>query len=116
MSENPCDYVKFNRGESTEICPKCGLPKELCVCGTLEKETGEKIKVYTTKAKFKKWITVIEGINKKDIENVAKELKRKMACGGTVKDNSIILQGDHKTKIKAILTAMGYPEDNISVV
>jgi len=30
----------------SEICPKCGLPKELCVCDILERETFKKIKVH----------------------------------------------------------------------
>ncbi|NOX71808.1 MAG: stress response translation initiation inhibitor YciH, partial [Candidatus Micrarchaeota archaeon] len=29
----------------SEICPKCGLPKDLCVCTTIAKEE-EKIKIY----------------------------------------------------------------------
>ena len=106
-----------NGGEITaDICPKCGLPKELCVCGALEKEGTEKIKVYVTKAKFKNFVTVIEGIDKKDLENVAKELKKRMACGGTVKDNAVILQGNHKEKIKGALVSLGYRVENISVI
>lgn len=98
---------------TADICPKCGLPRELCVCGAIEKEV-EKIKVYVTKAKFKKLVTVVEGIDKNDIESVGKELKRRLACGGTAKDGRIILQGDHKAKIKRILVSLGYPEENIS--
>lgn len=101
-------------GTTAEICPNCGLPRELCVCGAIEKAT-EKIKVYVTKAKFKKLVTVIDGIDKNDVENVGRELKRRLACGGTVKEGQIILQGDHKQKVKPILVALGYPEENIAV-
>jgi len=99
---------------TADICPKCGLPRELCVCGALER-AAEKIKIYVTKAKFKKLVTVVEGIDKNAIENVGRELKRKLACGGTVKEGQIILQGDHKAKVKQILIALGYPEENIAV-
>jgi translation initiation factor 1 len=98
-----------------EICPKCGLPKELCICETLAKEK-EKIKVYEERRRFGKYITVIQGLSKEmDIKKVLKELKHKLACGGTVKDNSVELQGSHKKRIKQILVKLGFPEDQIEV-
>jgi translation initiation factor 1 len=97
-----------------EICPVCGLPKELCACTRIE-EAERKIEVSVKQAKFKKLVTVVKGVNEKDIEKVAKELKRKLACGGTVKNNEIILQGDHKSKIKNILLSLGYNEKEISI-
>ena len=99
-----------------EICPKCGMPKELCICDVLEKESAQKIKVYATKKKFRKLVTILEGVDKNQIENVKVELKRKLACGGTVKDNTIILQGDHRKKIPAILERLGYSKDIIEVI
>ena len=50
-----------------------------------------------------------------DIRNVLKELKTRLACGGTMKDNLIELQGDHKKKIKDILVKLGFQEDKIEV-
>jgi translation initiation factor 1 len=97
-----------------EICPVCGLPKELCVCKRIEEE-GRKIEVSVRQAKFRKFITVVKGISKDEIEKVAKELKKKLACGGTVKNDEIILQGDHKAKIKSILLSLGYDEKEISI-
>ncbi len=98
-----------------DICSGCGLPKDLCSCVALEKETAQKIKVTITKAKFRKWVTVINGVEKNSIERVGKQLKQSLACGGTVKDDQIILQGDHGTKIKKLLVSIGYPEENIFV-
>ncbi|MCL5404990.1 MAG: stress response translation initiation inhibitor YciH [Candidatus Marsarchaeota archaeon] len=99
----------------TDICPKCGLPKELCVCDVLNKEVESRIKVYTKKAKFDKIVTVVEGVNLSELDNTTKGLKRALACGGTTKDSLIELQGDHKTKIKRILVGMGYKDTNIDV-
>lgn len=99
-----------------EICNKCGLIKELCVCELLDKEQVKKITVYITAKKFKKLVTVVEGIDKERLNESAKELKHKLACGGTAKDGLIILQGDHTNKMKDILVAMGYPADVISVL
>ena len=100
----------------SEICPKCGLVKELCVCETIAKES-QLIKVYIERKKFKKVSTIIEGIDQKDIDikDLAKRLKAQFACGGTVKEGKIELQGDHKNKVKAILVNIGFPPDTIEV-
>ncbi|MBU0586460.1 stress response translation initiation inhibitor YciH [Candidatus Micrarchaeota archaeon] len=99
-----------------EICNKCGLIKDLCVCEVLDKEEVQKITVYATAKKFKKLVTIIEGIAKNRLGETAKELKHKMACGGTAKDGIIILQGDHTKKMKEILVKMGYSEEAIAVL
>jgi len=98
-----------------EICAKCGMIKDLCVCEVLDKEDVRKIRVYTTKAKFKKLVTIVEGIDKSRAAEAATELKRALACGGSSKEGGVVLQGDHKRKIKAILIKMGYPGENIDV-
>ncbi|MCS7109750.1 MAG: stress response translation initiation inhibitor YciH, partial [Candidatus Micrarchaeota archaeon] len=90
-----------------DICSGCGLPKDICSCAAIEKETAQKIKVTITKAKFKKLVTVVSGIEKNSIEKVAKQLKQSLACGGTVKNDEIILQGDHGAKIKQLLVKVG---------
>jgi translation initiation factor 1 len=96
-----------------DICPKCGLPKELCVCDILNRETNRRIKVYLEKKKFRKYMTVVSGLAGEEMEKTAKELKRTLACGGTSKNGLIELQGDHKTAVKKALLQMGYPEDSI---
>ena len=100
----------------SEICPKCGLVKELCVCETIAKES-QLIKVFLERKKFKKYCTIIEGIDQKeiDIRDLAKRLKGRFACGGTVKGGKIELQGDHKSKVKSILVSMGFQPDSIEV-
>lgn len=100
----------------SEICQNCGLPGELCVCETLAKET-QKIQVSIEKKKFGKKYTVIEGIDNKeiDIKEMMKKLKNKFACGGTVKDGKIELQGDHKQKVRDQLVTMGFASETIEV-
>ncbi|MEM4166032.1 MAG: stress response translation initiation inhibitor YciH [Candidatus Bilamarchaeaceae archaeon] len=97
------------------ICPKCGMPKEICVCQELDKQGTAKIKVYTTKAKFKKLVTIVEGIDQNQIDETAKILKQKLACGGTAKEGMIVLQGNHVKNIEKILKEMGYPSEVIEV-
>jgi translation initiation factor 1 len=99
-----------------EICPKCGLPKDLCVCETIAKEQ-QKIKVYVEKKKFGKPYTIIEGIDDKeiDLKDLAKKLKSRFACGGTVKDGKIELQGIHKQNAKQVLVELGFAPETIEI-
>lgn len=99
-----------------EIDPLTGLPKELGVWENLAK--GEqRIKIKEEKRKFGKMITVVEGINRKevDIKDIAKNLKSKLACGGTVKGNNIELQGTHVMKVKSELIRLGFAPDSIEI-
>lgn len=97
----------------TELCPTCGLPKALCVCGQIEKEQ-QKIKVGRRSRKFGKIITLVSGLETEEqAKELAKTLKRKLACGGTVKGKEIELQGDHKKKVKQVLLEEGYNESLI---
>jgi len=99
----------------SEICSKCGLPKELCICETMAREE-KKVRVYLVNKRYGKFVTTIEGISRDvDVRNVLRELKTRLACGGTFKNDSIELQGDHKEKVKAILVRMGFPADKIEV-
>ncbi|MBU0953083.1 MAG: stress response translation initiation inhibitor YciH [Nanoarchaeota archaeon] len=99
-----------------EVCAKCGLSKELCVCETISKER-ETIRISAVARRFRKMTTVVEGLSKgSDPKAVLKELKTKLACGGTMKDGNVIeLQGDHREKVKRILIKLGFTDDQIEV-
>jgi len=95
-----------------EICPKCGLPIQACVCSDISR-LEQKIKVELVKRKYGKIITIVTGFKNIDIKEVVKELKHLLACGGTVKENVIELQGDHKCRVKPILIKLGFSEEDI---
>ena len=99
-----------------EIDPITGLPKELGVFEDISKD-GQTINVYVIKKKFGKKYTVIEGLDSKDIKSkdITKSLKNKFACGGTMKDGKIELQGDYKSVIKSTLVNLGFNASNILV-
>jgi translation initiation factor 1 len=62
-------------------------------------------------------MTIIEGISKEmNPEELARKLKKKLACGGTYKNGRIELQGDHREKLKKILTEFGFNEEQIEVI
>ncbi len=97
-----------------EIDPITGLPKELGVWENIAKE-GQKIIVKLVKKKFGKKYTVVEGINKHevDIKELTKKLKSRFACGGTSKDGMIELQGDHTKEMRKELVKQGFSPDSI---
>jgi translation initiation factor 1 len=101
----------------SEICAVCGLPKELCVCETISKEQ-QKIVVKIVKGKFKNmFLTIIEGIDIKgeEAKHIAKQLKQSLACGGSLKDGVIELQGDHRKRIKEVLQKLSFNISNIEI-
>lgn len=100
----------------SEICAKCGLVKELCVCETIAKES-QKISVFIERKAFGKIYTVVKGIDEKEIDmkDLAKKLKSELACGGTAKEGKIELQGEHRQKVKRILVKIGFSPDSIDV-
>lgn len=99
-----------------EICPVCGLPKDICVCGEISKEQ-QKIKVRLETRKFRRAMTIIDGIDEKDVNlsRLAQKMKTYCACGGTAKNAQIMLQGDQREKAYQFLIELGYPEENIEV-
>jgi len=56
-----------------------------------------------------KSVTIIEGlsISTKDSEKLLKQLKAKLGTGGTVKNGSLEIQGDHCDTVIAELTRIG---------
>ncbi|ABU82457.1 stress response translation initiation inhibitor YciH [Ignicoccus hospitalis] len=93
-----------------------GLPPE--VCEQLMMDQQELIKIKLEKRKWGREVTIIEGLNldNERLKKVAKQLKSKLATGGTVKNGRIELQGDHRDRVKKLLEEMGYPPENIVIV
>ena len=84
-----------------------------CVCGEIAK-TQQEITVSIEKRRFGKVNTMISGFDDGvDIKAIVKKLKMKRACGGTVKNKVVELQGNHKGFIKPILVSEGFSEDQI---
>jgi translation initiation factor 1 len=57
-----------------------------------------------------KTVTVISGfqVAPETLETLLKQLKTQCGAGGTIKDNEIEIQGDHKQKLLELLIKLGY--------
>ncbi len=69
------------------------------------------LRVQTTKAGRKgKIVTVITGFQQSpdSLGKLLKQLKTQCGSGGTAKDNTLEIQGDHKQKLVKLLTDLGY--------
>ena len=56
-------------------------------------------------------ITIIEGFEKLDkieIKKIARSIKQKFSAGGSVKNNSIIIQGNFRDEIMKYLSIIGF--------
>ena len=86
------------------------------MCQAIAKEE-QRIKVRIETRKWGREVTMIKGLNPKevDVQALTTKLKNKCACGGTSKEGVIELQGDHRHRIKKLLTAEGYDESNIDI-
>ncbi|HLT54303.1 MAG TPA: translation initiation factor [Flavobacteriaceae bacterium] len=55
-------------------------------------------------------VTILEGYNgaSEDFKLLAKDLKTQLSVGGSIKEDTIIIQGDYRDKIMTILKSMGF--------
>ncbi len=96
-----------------EIDPKTGLPVEAIEWEDLAKGS-QRIKVTTDRKRYGKIVTLISGFDKGiSLKKIAKTLKNELACGGTFKKDRIVLQGNHKEKVKPLLIKLGFEENSI---
>lgn len=79
---------------------------------------GAQVVVRLETRKFGKPTTVIWGLpgSKEELERVARRLKHSLATGGTSKNGLIVLQGDHRSRVRDELAKLGFPSENIEVV
>ena len=99
--------------EYGRMCPDCGKPKHRCICDSREKTQSASgpIRIrYETKGRKGKGVTIIEGLptGSSDAIDFLQDIKRACGTGGTIKNGSILIQGDYRKYIKIELQKRGY--------
>ena len=63
-----------------------------------------------TKGRKGKGMSIVDGVNplEHDLAKLCKQLKKQCGCGGSVKNNTIEIQGDVRDKLYTLLTAQGF--------
>ena len=90
-----------------------GLPSETSAFEDIAK-SDQRISVVNESRRYGKIITLVSGFDKTvDVKVVAKGLKAGLACGGTVKDGVIELQGNHRKQVRSWLIKQGFPDEAI---
>ena len=112
----PDRLVYSTDGGRVSLCPICGLPYKQCRCdqpsssGSARKSDGIVRVMRDRKHRGGKTVTVIDGVmgSEAELTTLAQQLKKLCGSGGTVKDGTIEIQGDHCDKVQAKLLEMGY--------
>lgn len=101
--------------ERPVTCATCGKPAKECRCprdatGALCQPKHQEARVRREKRNGK-WVTVVSGLDAQatDLPALAKQLRSKFAAGGSVRDDGVEVQGDHRDAVVALLKSMGYP-------
>lgn len=103
---------------STELgrmCPLCRNPLSACRCSKKNKPSVPKsdgiVRISReTKGRRGKGVTVITGVplNSVELEKLGRQLKQRCGTGGTVKDGTIEIQGDHRDLLLSELEKLGW--------
>jgi translation initiation factor 1 len=66
--------------------------------------------------RFRKPVTIIQGLPGTRLAEIARVLKRRFGAGGTTKGGELLLQGDHRNHLKDELVRLGFPPDHIDMM
>ena len=116
MSRNRTKQTVYST-DKCRHCHNCNRPKTDCACGTRGAtnntvSTGDGIVRIQRQSKGRagKPVSIISGLNLEaaELKKIAKQLKAKCGVGGTIEQDSIIIQGDNRDTIKSELESRGY--------
>jgi translation initiation factor 1 len=86
-----------------------GLPDDLGVGDDLAR-TQQVLSVCVESRRYDKPVTIVEGFDSSatDLDDLASNLKSSLGTGGTVADDAIELQGDHRDRVPDRLREQGF--------
>ena len=99
--------------DSGRMCPACRQPVANCTCNTARAPPPSDGVVRVsreTKGRAGKGVTVVRGLalDAAALTGLGKQLKAACGSGGTVKDGTIEVQGDHCERVMAALKSQGF--------
>ena len=99
--------------DSGRMCPVCRRPVVGCACKTasaIAPSDGVVRVSLDTKGRAGKGVTLVRGLPLDAVALAAlgKQLKAACGSGGTVKDGTVEVQGDHRERVMATLKAQGF--------
>lgn len=100
--------------EFGSMCPQCRNPLSACRCSknkpSVPKSDGIVRISRETKGRRGKGVTMITGVplNSVELEKLGRQLKQRCGTGGTVKDGTIEIQGDHRDLLLGELEKLGW--------
>lgn len=95
------------------LCPGCNRPVTACVCKQhqpVAKGDGIVRVMRETKGRGGKSVSVIVGLAlaPAELEKLCTTLKKRCGTGGTTKDGTIEIQGEHRDTLAVELSKLGY--------
>lgn len=95
------------------MCPGCGWPEKSCVCSkpsSVAAGDGVVRVGRQTKGRKGKGVTVVTGVPLAggELAALCKQLKQRCGAGGTVREGTIEIQGDHRDVLVAELEKKGW--------
>lgn len=114
MKNSQASALVYSTEAGGRMCPDCRAPVAQCRC----KENNARIPAtdgivrvsHETKGRKGKGVTVIKGLtlDAAALAAAGKQLKTACGSGGTVKDGTIEIQGDHRELVIAALVKQGH--------
>jgi translation initiation factor 1 len=98
-------------GRVPKVCPKCHAKPCRCPQEPTAKAGQQTARIQReSKGRAGKTVTIINGLHLKaaELADLGTILRRRCGTGGTVKEDSIELQGDQREAVAAILCELGY--------
>ena len=99
--------------EFGKICAGCNRPVNDCICNRKSEKSKKQgtIKILTErKGRKGKTVTLLSGfqMTTNELKELARELKQQCGSGGSVKDDNILIQGDHRDILIKELEKRGF--------
>ena len=113
MGKNNNSGLVYSTEAGGKTCPGCRNPINQCTCNQEQRATSSDgiVRLHReTKGRKGKGATLIKGLDlpEKDLKALAKTLKAKCGTGGTIKEGTIEIQGDHRDTLKTELEKQGW--------